>query len=57
MMSLLILGPQALGKDIDVYLQPLIDELKYLWEKGVTTYDACKKKKFYDACSSVMDNT
>ena len=44
MMSLLILGPQASGKDIDVYLQPLIDELKYLWKKGVMTYDASKKK-------------
>ncbi|KAH7844180.1 hypothetical protein Vadar_025211 [Vaccinium darrowii] len=28
MLSLLILGPQALGKIIDVYLRPLIDELK-----------------------------
>ena len=46
MMSLLIPGPQALGKDIDVYLQPLIDELKYLWKKGVITYDASKKESF-----------
>ena len=45
-MSLLIPGPQAPGKDIDVYLQPLIDELKYLWEKGVMTYDASKKESF-----------
>ncbi|XP_012837883.1 PREDICTED: uncharacterized protein LOC105958419 [Erythranthe guttata] len=45
MMSLLIPGPQAPGKDIDVFLRPLIDELKELWN-GVETYDACKKEKF-----------
>ena len=33
MMSLLIPGRNSLGKDIDVYLRPLIDELKDLWEK------------------------
>ena len=26
--SLIIPGPRSLGKDIDIYLQPLIDELK-----------------------------
>ncbi|KAG8363808.1 hypothetical protein BUALT_Bualt19G0060800 [Buddleja alternifolia] len=31
MMSLLIPGPRAHIKDIDVYLRPLIDELKELW--------------------------
>ena len=35
MMSLLIQGPISPGKDIDVYLQPLVDELKELWEIGV----------------------
>ena len=30
MMSLLILGPKAPRKDIDVYLHPLIEELKEL---------------------------
>ncbi|KAF7130349.1 hypothetical protein RHSIM_Rhsim10G0129300 [Rhododendron simsii] len=29
-MSLLILGPSSIGKDIDVYLRPLVDELKEL---------------------------
>ncbi|VVA32238.1 PREDICTED: transposase [Prunus dulcis] len=37
-MTLLILGPKAPGKDIDVYLRPLIDELQELWE-GIPTYD------------------
>jgi hypothetical protein len=36
-MSLLILGPTSLGKDFDVFLEPLIEELKKLW-KGVNTF-------------------
>nr|XP_048326798.1 uncharacterized protein LOC107423378 [Ziziphus jujuba var. spinosa] len=46
MMSLLIPGPTAPGKDIDVYLRPMIDELKDLWTYGVTTYDISKKERF-----------
>ncbi|XP_062085595.1 uncharacterized protein LOC133791693 [Humulus lupulus] len=45
-MALLIPGPKSPGKDIDVYLRPLIDELKELWEKGVKTYDLSSKKEF-----------
>ncbi|CAN6719163.1 unnamed protein product [Malus baccata var. baccata] len=30
---------EDLGKSIDVYLWPLVDELKDLWENGVRTYD------------------
>ena len=32
--------------DIDIYLQPLIDELQKLWEHGVTTYDVASKQNF-----------
>ncbi|GJR05405.1 hypothetical protein Tco_0528389 [Tanacetum coccineum] len=32
-MLTLILGPKSPGKDIDVYLRPLIDDLKDLWAK------------------------
>ncbi|XP_021737236.1 uncharacterized protein LOC110703758 [Chenopodium quinoa] len=46
MLSLLIPGPKSPGNDIDVFLQPLIDELKELWEFGVETYDASKKQSF-----------
>ncbi|XP_039140530.1 uncharacterized protein LOC120277753 [Dioscorea cayenensis subsp. rotundata] len=46
MMSLLIPGPKAPGNDIDVYLEPLIDELQCLWESGVETYDALSKSNF-----------
>ncbi|KAK8949046.1 hypothetical protein KSP39_PZI005941 [Platanthera zijinensis] len=44
--SLIIPGPGQPGNDIDVYLQPLIDELKILWEFGVHTYDAYTKCNF-----------
>jgi len=45
-MSTLIPGPRAPGNDIDVYLQPLIDELKELWKIGVETYDVSMKETF-----------
>lgn len=45
-LSLLIPGPRGPGKDIDVYLEPLVDELKKLWEDGITSYDAYRKQQF-----------
>ncbi|KAF7126552.1 hypothetical protein RHSIM_Rhsim11G0027900 [Rhododendron simsii] len=45
-MSLLIPGPSSIGKDIDVYLRPLVDELKELWKNGVQTYYASTGKTF-----------
>ncbi|XP_059649606.1 uncharacterized protein LOC132295377 isoform X1 [Cornus florida] len=45
-MSLLIPGPKSPGNDIDVYLRPLIDDLKDLWENGVVSYDASTGKNF-----------
>ena len=35
MLTLLIPGPNALGKEIDVYLRPLVDDLKELWVDGI----------------------
>ncbi|XP_004488866.1 uncharacterized protein [Cicer arietinum] len=46
MLSLLIPGPQSPGNNVDVYLQPLIEELKVLWDLGVETYDASLKQTF-----------
>ena len=46
MMSLLIPGPKAPRKDIDVYLRPLVEELKELWDVGVQTYDVSKEQYF-----------
>ncbi|XP_071740336.1 uncharacterized protein [Rutidosis leptorrhynchoides] len=45
-LSLLIPGPSAPGNNIDVYMQPLVDELKELWDTGVNTYDASTKSYF-----------
>jgi hypothetical protein len=45
MLSMIIPGPDSPGNDVDVYLQPLIDELLQLW-KGVETFDASSGKEF-----------
>ncbi|WMV18242.1 hypothetical protein MTR67_011627 [Solanum verrucosum] len=45
-LPLLIPGPRSHGNDIDIYLQPLIDELKLLWDYGVETYDASRNQTF-----------
>ncbi|CAN6557429.1 unnamed protein product [Malus baccata var. baccata] len=42
----LILGPRSPGKEIDVYMRPLIDELNELWEMGTPTYDAYSNQSF-----------
>ena len=42
----MISGPRQPGNDIDVYLQPLVDDLKTLWEDGVEVYDAYKQESF-----------
>ncbi|GJZ38007.1 hypothetical protein Tco_0584198 [Tanacetum coccineum] len=47
MLTLLIPDPKSPGKDIDVYLRPLIDDLKVLWAKpGVETIDVATGLKF-----------
>ena len=43
MLTLLIFGPQQLDNDIDVYLAPLIDDLKCLWKKGIEVRDAYRQ--------------
>ena len=47
MLSLLIPGPYRPRNKIDIYLKPLVDELKELWEEGVETYDAYSKEHFH----------
>ena len=46
MLSMIISGPKQPGNDIDVYLTPLIDDLKKLWGEGVAVYDAYKDEIF-----------
>ncbi|XP_047314395.1 uncharacterized protein LOC124918236 [Impatiens glandulifera] len=44
--SLIIPGPKSPGKNIDIYLQPLMAELKMLWSEGVRTFDVCRGQQF-----------
>jgi hypothetical protein len=47
MMPIIIQGPKQPDNDIDVYLRPLIDELKTLWEKeGLHVWDEEEKETF-----------
>ncbi|XP_062028954.1 uncharacterized protein LOC133744949 [Rosa rugosa] len=46
MLTLLISGPKQPGNDIDVYLQPLIDDLKQLWQGVEGVYDAVREESF-----------
>jgi Transposase family tnp2 len=46
MMPLMILGPKQPDNDIFVFLAPLIEELKSLWEKEVRVWDAYRKEFF-----------
>ncbi|GLT40965.1 hypothetical protein SLA2020_150590 [Shorea laevis] len=42
-LTLVIFGPKSPGKNIDVFLRPLIDDLKRLWSLGVETFDSFRK--------------
>lgn len=46
MLTLLIPGPKQPENDIDVYLEPLIEDLNELWNKGVNIYDIISKSMF-----------
>nr|ABA91694.2 transposon protein, putative, CACTA, En/Spm sub-class [Oryza sativa Japonica Group] len=47
MMPIIIQGPKQPGNDIDVYLRPLVEDLKQLWKKeGVPVWDEDKQEEF-----------
>ncbi|XP_048502844.1 uncharacterized protein LOC125498643 [Beta vulgaris subsp. vulgaris] len=46
MLSLLISGPKQPGNNIDVYLTPLVDDLRKLWDEGVSVLDAHTNEMF-----------
>ncbi|XP_050278453.1 uncharacterized protein LOC126719982 [Quercus robur] len=52
-LSLLIPGPTSPGIAIDVYLQPLVEELRELWDVGVEAFDASSKYVF-QLCAALM---
>ncbi|XP_058009704.1 uncharacterized protein LOC131183255 [Hevea brasiliensis] len=45
-LTVIVPGPRNPKDKLDVYLQPLIAELKQLWEVRFKTYDASKKNNF-----------
>jgi len=45
-LSMVILSLSSPGRNIDVYLWPLIDELTQLWSSGALTYDISRKHNF-----------
>ena len=40
---MIISRPRQLGNDIDVFLEPLMEDMKILWEDGVKMIDASLK--------------
>jgi hypothetical protein len=45
-LSMVIPSPSISGRNIDVYLRPLIDELTQLWSSRALTYDISRKQNF-----------
>ncbi|XP_010424405.1 PREDICTED: uncharacterized protein LOC104709502 [Camelina sativa] len=41
-----ICGPKQLKQALDIFLQPLIHELKHLWYEGVQTFNSSRKQNF-----------
>ena len=46
MLSMMISGPKQPRNDIDVYLSPLIDDLKLMWDQGVEVFDGFANETF-----------
>jgi hypothetical protein len=40
LLTMLISRPKQPGNDIDVFLEPLMEDMKILWEEGVKMIDA-----------------
>jgi hypothetical protein len=39
MLTILIQGPKSAGVDIDVFLEPLMEDMTKLWNEGVRIWD------------------
>jgi hypothetical protein len=46
MLSILISGPKQPGDRIDMYLRPLVDDVKKLWRAGLGVWDEFKHENF-----------
>lgn len=45
-LSTIILDPESPKNNIDIFMQPLIEELKELWDIGIETYGAFTNQNF-----------
>uniref|UniRef100_A0A8R7TUQ9 Transposase-associated domain-containing protein n=1 Tax=Triticum urartu TaxID=4572 RepID=A0A8R7TUQ9_TRIUA len=45
-LALVIPGLDHPGKNLNIFMQPLVDELDDLWRNGVETYDSYRKQNF-----------
>ena len=45
-LTVIVPSPKNPKHRIDMYLQPLIHELKLLWEDGIQTHDVSKRENF-----------
>jgi len=58
MLSMMISGPRQFENDTDVYLNPLIEDLKFLWDDGVEVFDGFANESFQmHACYFVLSIT
>ena len=46
LLSVLIEGPKHPGIDIDVFLEPLMQEMETLWKEGIDIYDGFARQPF-----------
>jgi hypothetical protein len=46
LLSVLIEGPKHSGFDIDVFLEPLMQEMETLWKEGINIFDGCARQHF-----------
>jgi hypothetical protein len=46
MLSILIQGPKQPGNDIDVFLEPLMEDMAKLWNEGVRVWDEFRRQYF-----------
>jgi hypothetical protein len=46
LLTILISGPKQPGIDINVFLEPLMEEMERLWRVGEPMYDAFRKEDF-----------
>ena len=46
LLTIVISGPTQPGVDMDVFLEPLMEEMKKLWEEGVAMWDEFCKEPF-----------